>query len=82
MARGWRAMTPDDPGFAYAFENQINKIESEVVLLTNTKGPKPGQYHCITRYLLGGRWFRDDPSARLGMPLPMDGLAMSQGRPA
>ncbi|HNC98489.1 MAG TPA: hypothetical protein PKW90_20325, partial [Myxococcota bacterium] len=25
------------------------------------------EYHCLVRYKLAGRWFYDDPSARLGM---------------
>ena len=38
-------------------------------MLLRTKVPHggTGTYHCVVRYRLAGRWFFDDPSARLGM---------------
>ena len=38
-----------------------------VMLTTRSTPDAPGLYHCIVRYRVGGRWHRDDPSARLGM---------------
>ena len=41
--------------------------QPEVLLRTRARDGEPGLYHCIVRYQLGKRWYRDDPSARLGM---------------
>lgn len=76
-ARGWRALRPRDPndpvrypgdgGYALARRLRPRSIRSEVMLTTNSEPGKPGLFHCIVRYWIGGREFRDDPSARLGM---------------
>lgn len=67
LARGYRALQPTDPGFEKARRDRLSSIEAQVLLLTRTTTDRPGQYHCIVRYRVGGRWYRDDPSARLGM---------------
>ena len=70
LARGRRALGKTDPGYHEARLRQLKSIQAEVLLLTNSTGLQPGQYHCIVRYKVGNRWHRDDPSARLGMPIP------------
>jgi len=70
LARGARALTPKDSGYREAVQRRMASIPAEVLLLTTSDGHSPGQYHCIVRYRVGSRWYRDDPSARLGMPLP------------
>lgn len=70
LALGWRALGPRDPGYRAARQLQLETIPAEVLLLTTTEVHRPGLYHCIVRYRVAGRWYRDDPSARLGMPLP------------
>lgn len=72
LARGARALGRKDPGHREARRLGLDSIEAEVLLLTTSDGRRPGQYHCIVRYRVGSRWYRDDPSARLGMPLPGD----------
>lgn len=67
IARGHRALRPNDGGYAVARRMKLKRIESQVLLLTRGKPDRPGLYHCIVRYRVGKRWFRDDPSARLGM---------------
>ncbi len=81
LARGWRALRPHDPrdpmrypgdgGYelvaSMAPEARPDVIPAEVMLTTPTQKGRPGLYHCIVRYRIAGRWFRDDPSARLGM---------------
>ncbi len=67
LARGWKALAPGDGGYALAQRAHPGTIHAEVMLRTRTRPDQPGLYHCITRYRVGGRWFRDDPSARLGM---------------
>jgi hypothetical protein len=67
LARGYRALSPEDPGYTWGHP-QMRSIEAQVLLLTRSGRFEPGMYHCVVRYRLGGRWFRDDPSARLGMP--------------
>jgi len=77
MARGWRVMRPRDPndpvrypgdgGFATAMRLKPRSIRAEVMLTTDGRPGRPGLYHCIVRYWIGGREYRDDPSARLGM---------------
>jgi len=76
-ARGWRALEPRDPddpirfpgdgGFRRAQRLRPRSIRAEVMLTTNSKPGRPGLFHCIVRYWVGGREYRDDPSARLGM---------------
>jgi hypothetical protein len=77
MARGWRVMYPYDPrdpvrfpgdeGYDEAMYYQPESIPAEVMLRTNAELGRPGLYHCIVRYWINGREYRDDPSARLGM---------------
>ena len=67
LARGWLALRPGDQGFELAQSIQPRTIAAEVLLTTRSEPNNPGLYHCIVRYLLDGRWLRDDPSARLGM---------------
>ena len=66
-ARGWRAMSPEDGGFELAQRLRPATIPAWVVLRTRGAHGKPGMYHCIVLYRLGETWWRDDPSARLGM---------------
>ena len=66
-ARGWGALRPGDQGFLEAQRTRPSHIPAEVMLTTRSSPANPGLYHCIVRYPIGGMWFRDDPSARLGM---------------
>ena len=70
LAFGWRALSPRDAGYTEAKRARLATIPAEVLLLTTSSGHSPGQYHCIVRYRVKRRWHRDDPSARLGMPVP------------
>ncbi|MCB9695137.1 MAG: hypothetical protein H6736_25305 [Alphaproteobacteria bacterium] len=70
LARGHRALGPKDGGFSEARRRQVARIEAQVLLLTRGTPDRPGLYHCIVRYRVGDRWYRDDPSARLGMNGP------------
>ena len=67
IARGVSAMTPTDQGYREAVRRRLTSIRAEVMLRTRTPKNRPGLYHCIVRYRIGDRWYRDDPSARLGM---------------
>ena len=67
LARGSRALRPGDGGYAEARARRLRSIEAETMLRTRTREGKPGLYHVIVRYRVGNRWYRDDPSARLGM---------------
>ncbi|MCB9759107.1 MAG: hypothetical protein H6739_04645 [Alphaproteobacteria bacterium] len=67
MARGWKALRAGDEGYEAARWRRPRRIKAEVMLTTRTRPGEPGLYHCIVRYRVGGRWYRDDPSARLGM---------------
>jgi hypothetical protein len=67
MARGVRALRQGDEGFAAAMQAKAASLPAEVLLTTRSEPDAPGLYHCIVRYRVGSRWFRDDPSARLGM---------------
>jgi len=88
-ARGWRALRPRDPydsvrfpgdeGYRLARRLRPKHIPAEVMLTTNATPGRPGLYHCITRYWIGGREFRDDPSARLGMMADPDSPEARQG---
>ena len=62
-ARGWRALSKDDPGYAEAKGRDLRTIQADVVLRTRNGT----LYHCICRYRVGSETFYDDPSARLGM---------------
>lgn len=67
MARGWRALQPGDGGYRLARRLRPRHIFAEVFLRTATPVGRPGLYHCLVTYRIGGRSFEDDPSARLGM---------------
>lgn len=67
LARGWKALRPGDDGYDLAQRERPASLRAEVMLTTRSRTDDPGLYHCIVRYPLGGRWLRDDPSARLGM---------------
>jgi hypothetical protein len=67
IARGWQALRPGDEGFDQAQRSRPGTLRAEVMLTTRSEPDNPGLYHCIVRYQVDGRWFRDDPSARLGM---------------
>ena len=67
QARGWRALRPGDDGYVLAQQLRPDPIRAEVMLTTRSRPDDTGLYHCIVRYRVGGRWLRDDPSARLGM---------------
>ena len=67
LARGSLALRPGDDGFEDTQRARLDRIDAEVMLTTRSRPDDPGLYHCIVRYRVAGRWFRDDPSARLGM---------------
>lgn len=71
LARGWRAMGPEDPGYAVARRLRPTRIRAEVIMETNARPNGPGTYHCLVAYWIDGQRFIDDPSLRLGM---RDGL--------
>lgn len=76
-ARGWKALVgrdqedpvrfPGDEGLKLAQALRPASIPAEVILTTRARPGRPGLYHCIVRYTIGGKTFFDDPSARLGM---------------
>lgn len=73
LARGARALSSKDEGWALAKKTGARRIHAEVALTTRLPaGESGGLYHCVVRYRLlvrgrWSRWFKDDPSARLGM---------------
>jgi len=67
LARGFEALRPGDDGYELAQRTRPRSIQAEVMLKTRSPEDRPGLYHCIVRYRVGSRWYRDDPSARLGM---------------
>ena len=67
IARGWRALSPRDPGYAAAKAANLTSIPSEVALTTQVRQGSHGLYHCVVRYVVNGTVWFDDPSARLGM---------------
>ncbi len=67
LARGANALRPGEEGHAEARRAGLATIPAEVMLTTRSRPDAPGLYHCIVRYRVGRTWFRDDPSARLGM---------------
>ena len=67
LARGAQALSKGDGGYKEAKRLKLRRIRAEVFLRTRTAPDKPGLYHCLVRYRVGGRWYFDDPSARLGM---------------
>ena len=89
IARGWKALRPRNPrnpviypgdeGYELAMRLKPKSIKAEVMLTTRTIAGRPGLYHCIVRYWIGGKEFRDDPSARLGMLDDPDSAEVRQG---
>ena len=67
LARGFGALSPGDEGYELAARSAPESIDAEVLLRTKVPHGGTGTYHCVVRYRLDGRWFFDDPSARLGM---------------
>ena len=67
LARGARALSKGDGGYQEAKRLRLRRIKAEVFLRTRSRPDEPGLYHCLVRYRVGGRWYFDDPSARLGM---------------
>ena len=67
LARGARALSKGDGGYKEARRLGLRRIRAEVFLRTRSRPDEPGLYHCLVRYRVGGRWYFDDPSARLGM---------------
>ncbi|MFZ5480637.1 MAG: hypothetical protein ACOZNI_27995 [Myxococcota bacterium] len=67
IARGWRALSPRDPGYTEARAARLESIPAEVALTTHVREGGHGLYHCIVRYVVNGSVWFDDPSARLGM---------------
>jgi hypothetical protein len=66
LARGGRALLPSDHG--YKGGRNLRSIAAQVMLTTDAGRSDGGRlYHCIVRYKVRGRWYRDDPSLRLGM---------------
>ena len=76
IARGWKALSPRDPGYASAKATGLTTIPAEVALTTSVREGEHGLYHCVVRYVVNGTAWYDDPSARLGMlPERLDGQA-------
>ncbi len=74
IARGWKALSPRDPGYAAAKAANLSTIPAEVALTTAVRQGEHGLYHCVVRYVVDGTVWFDDPSARLGMlPERLDG---------
>ena len=67
IARGWKALSPRDPGYAAAKAANLTTIPAEVALTTSVRQGEHGLYHCIVRYSVNGAVWFDNPSARLGM---------------
>lgn|GEM_PF-5600583 len=67
MAWGWEAMSPEDGGYHLARELELETIPAWVLLRTRGQRGTPSMYHCVVLYKVGNTWWRDDPSARLGM---------------
>lgn len=67
VARGSAALFRGEPGFGVARKRRLRTIHAEPMLTTRTSPGERGLFHCIVRYRIGKRWYRDDPSERLGM---------------
>lgn len=67
LARGWRALSPGEGGYSDAKRLKLKRIHAEVSLTTRVEPGEHGQYHCVVRYVVNGKEYWDDPSARLGM---------------
>jgi hypothetical protein len=66
-AKGWKALRPGELGYREAQRLRPESIDAEVFLRTRAPQGRTGLYHCLVHYSIGGAWFQDDPSARLGM---------------
>ncbi len=67
LARGWQALSPEDPGYVQAKALKMATIPAEVALTTQLREGEHGLYHCVVRYIVDKTIWFDDPSARLGM---------------
>ena len=67
IARGVDAMSPADGGFDLARRMRLRSVPAWVQLRTRGEPGQSNLYHCIVLYRVGETWWRDDPSARLGM---------------
>ena len=67
ISKGWQALRPGEGGYREAVQTRPEHIFAEVILRTNGGADGGGLYHCLVHYNVSGRWYRDDPSARLGM---------------
>lgn len=68
VARPRQALQPGDDGFReYVAAGRPASLRAEVMMTTRVPRGSSGTYHCVTRYMINGTWYRDDPSARLGM---------------
>jgi hypothetical protein len=67
LALGSAAIRAGDPGYAASRKHPARSYPAEVLLTSRTPPGVRGMHHAITRYRIGGTWFEDDPSARLGM---------------
>lgn len=67
MARGHLALRAGEAGYREAARLKLKSIPAQVMLTTRTREGEAGLFHVITRYWVGAKEYRDDPSARLGM---------------
>lgn len=67
IARGYRALRPEDGGFELAQRLRPESIPAWVQLRTRGSHGASNLYHCIVLYRVGHEAWNDDPSARLGM---------------
>ena len=67
MAWGHEAMSPVDGGFAAARRAGLRSIPAWVQLHTRGVHGSANLYHCVVIYRVLDQFYRDDPSARLGM---------------
>lgn len=79
MAWGWEAMSPEDGGYHLARSLELETIPAWVLLRTSGQHGTPSMYHCVVLYKVGNTWWRDDPSARLGMFRDGDRHPYNQG---
>ena len=69
VAVGGKALTPGDGGYEQG--RKLPSLPAEVYMTTRVPEGQTGLYHCVVRYKVGGKVYRDDPSARLGMRGPI-----------
>jgi len=67
MAWGADALTPIDGGHDQALRLGLESIPAWVLLRTKGLKGERNLYHCVVLYKVGDTFWRDDPSARLGM---------------